>query len=68
MSNVIRVLEDLGRHPSICVARNDEYAASIAASVLDAPQRHAFLDRDAKALNDLVGARDTLRCLIATPE
>jgi hypothetical protein len=68
MSTVIRVLEELGRHPGIRMARNDEYAVSIDAAAPDAGQRQAFLDRDAKALGDLAGARDTLRCLIATPE
>lgn len=68
MSSIIRVLEDLGSNPGISGAHPKEYAASIADSELNAPQRLAFLSRDAKALGDLAGARGTFRCLIATPE
>jgi hypothetical protein len=68
MSDVIRVLEDLGCKPGVSVSGADDYAAAIAASGLDMSQRHAFLKRDAGALNDLLGVRDTVRCLIATPD
>lgn len=68
MSNLIEVLEGLGRSPCISVARSENYIASVTALALDVPQRRALLDRDAKALGDLAGARGTLRCLIATPD
>ena len=68
MSDVIRVLEELGRNPSLSMAGNEKYFASVSASALDSAQRHALLGRDMDALNELVGGRNTMRCLIATPE
>lgn len=68
MSDIIRVLEGLGRSPGIAMARREQYAAAIAASDLDARQQVAFENRDASALHDLVGARGAYRCLIATPD
>lgn len=68
MSNIIRLLGDLGRSPGIFVAHREEYAAAITASELNAQQQLAFTNRDSRALNDLVGVRGTFRCLIATPE
>lgn len=68
MSDIIRVLEDLGRSPGIVVARRDEFASAIAATDLNVRQQLAFTSRDSRALNDLAGVRGTFRCLIATPE
>jgi hypothetical protein len=68
MSAVIRVLEELGRNPSLSVACDEKYFASVSAPALDAAQRRALLGGDMEALNALVGGRNTMRCLIATPE
>lgn len=56
MSNAIRFLESAGAMQLSAA----EYAASVAALELDAPQRTALLDRDAKALGRLLGGRETL--------
>ena len=60
MSNVIRFLETMGRKP-ISPA---DYAATIAALEIEAPQRKALLDRDQGALNELLDGRRQLRCAI----
>ena len=60
MSNVIRFLETMGRKP-ISPA---DYAATVAALEIGAPQRKALLDRDQDALNELLDGRRQLRCAI----
>jgi hypothetical protein len=60
MSNVIRFLETMGRKP-ISPA---DYAATVAALEIEAPQRKALLDRDQGALNELLDGRRQLRCAI----
>jgi hypothetical protein len=60
MSNVIRFLETMGRKP-ISPA---DYAATVAALEIEAPQRKALLDRDQSALNELLDGRRQLRCAI----
>jgi hypothetical protein len=56
MSNIIRFLETMGSKP-ISPA---DYAATVAALEVGAPQRKALLDRDHAALNDLLGGRKKL--------
>ena len=65
MSEVIRLLETMGRNPSLSAG---DYAASVALLDMDAPQRQAFLDRDPAALGELVGARVQMMCLILPAE
>ena len=60
MSNIIRFLEAMGRKP-ISPA---DYAATVAALEIGAPQRKALLDRDQGALNELLDGRRQLRCAI----
>jgi hypothetical protein len=60
MSNVIRFLETMGRKP-ISPA---DYAATVAALEIEAPQRKALLDRDQGALSELLDGRRQLRCAI----
>jgi hypothetical protein len=60
MSNVIRFLETMGRKP-ISPA---DFAATVAALEIEAPQRKALLDRDQGALNELLDGRRQLRCAI----
>jgi hypothetical protein len=60
MSNVIRFLETMGRKP-ISPA---DFAATVAALEIEAPQRKALLDRDQSALNELLDGRRQLRCAI----
>ena len=56
MSNIIRFLETMGSKP-ISAA---DYAATVAALEVGAPQRKALLDRDQDALNELLGGRKKL--------
>ena len=60
MSNIIRFLETMGSKP-ISPA---DYAATVAALEVGAPQRKALLDRDQDALNQLLDGRRQLRCAI----
>ena len=60
MSNIIRFLETMGSKP-ISPA---DYAATVAALEVGAPQRKALLDRDQDALNELLEGRRQLRCAI----
>ncbi|HVR81746.1 MAG TPA: hypothetical protein VHF02_06665 [Luteimonas sp.] len=64
MSNVIRFLEAMGSKE--LSAR--EYAATVAALGVDGPQRQALLDRDHVALNDLLGGRAKMYCMIVAPD
>jgi hypothetical protein len=65
MSEVIRLLETMGRNPAVSAA---EYAASVALLELEPSQRQPFLDRDPVSLGDLVGARVQMMCLILPAE
>jgi hypothetical protein len=60
MSNIIRFLETMGSKP-ISTA---DYAATVAALDVGAPQRRALIDRDQDALNELLDGRRQLRCAI----
>ena len=60
MSNIIRFLETMGRKP----VSPADFAASVAALEVGAPQRKALLDRDQDALNELLDGRRQLKCAI----
>jgi hypothetical protein len=60
MSNIIRFLETMGSKP----VSPADYAATVAALEVGAPQRKALLDRDQDALNELLDGRRQLRCAI----
>jgi hypothetical protein len=60
MSNIIRFLETMGSKPMSPV----DYAATVAALEVGAPQRKALLDRDQDALNELLDGRRQLKCAI----
>ncbi|MEP6633244.1 MAG: hypothetical protein ABJA62_03465 [Luteimonas sp.] len=62
MSNVIRFLESLGGNPSLTRLSPAQYAAAVASLNLDDAQQQALLDRDAAALNDLLGGRAKMYC------
>ena len=68
MDNLIAFLERMGRDPSLAKLPTDELAAALAeAGVDDAPGR-ALLDRDADALNGLLGGRHKMMCLLFPAE
>lgn len=62
MSNVIRFLETLGSNPARLSTA--EYAAAVAALEVDDTERQALMDRDQAALNDLLGGREKMLCLV----
>ena len=63
MSNVIQFLEALGQNPAPA-----DYAAAVAALDIDEAQRQALLDCDHAALNDLLGGRGKVYCLVVPAE
>jgi len=64
MSNVIRFLESMGSNPSLTALSPAQYAAVVASLNLDNAQEQALVDRDAVALNDLLGGRRTMYCTL----
>lgn len=65
MSNVIQFMEAAGRNPALSAA---EYAATVEALDVDASQRRALHERDPHAINALLEGRETLYCLVCTPD
>lgn len=64
MSNVIQFLEALGSNPSMTRLSAGDYAATVAALDADEAQRQALIARDHAALNDLLGGREKMACMI----
>lgn len=67
MSNVIQFLEALGSNPAMTKLSAAQYAATVATVDADDMQRQALLNRDHAALNDLLGGRAEMRCVIFPP-
>ena len=65
MSEVIRFLEAQGRNPARSSA---EFAAAVAGLAVDDAQRAALLGRNHLRLNELLGGRAQMRCLVAVPD
>lgn len=68
MPNAIQFLETLGRSPASAHVLAGGYAASVAALDVDEAQRDALLGRDARALNGLLEGRDSMLCVVCTPD
>lgn len=68
MDNLIAFLERMGRDPSLAKLPADELAAAMAEAGLDDAPRQALLDRDADALNGLLGGRHKMMCLLFPAE
>lgn len=68
MNNVIAFLERMGRDPSLAKLPTEELAAVIDEAGLDDAPRQALLDRDADALNGLLGGRHKMLCLLFPAE
>ena len=64
MSNVIRFLESVGSK----TMSGAEYSASVALLDVDPMQKRALMDRDREGLNDLLGGRNVMRCMIMVPD
>lgn len=60
MSNIIRFLEAVGSKPLSAA----EYAATVSLLDVDANERQALARRDHLALNEALGGREEMRCLI----
>lgn len=64
MSNVIAFLEKMGNNPALAHQAPEDYAAAVDALGLDDAPRQALLDRDASALNGLLGGRLQMMCFL----
>lgn len=64
MSNVIAFLESLGKDAALAGQSPEAYAAAVDALGLDDAPRQALLARDAASLNDLLGGRMKMMCLL----
>lgn len=64
MSNVIAFLETLGTDARKSKLADGDYAAAVDALGLDDAPRQALLDRDAQALNGLLGGRLQMMCIL----
>lgn len=65
MSNAIRLLESLGQHGPVSQV---ELAAAVAALELAPEVREALLQRDCERLPQLLGARASMRLILAPPD
>lgn len=68
MNNVIAFLDRMGREPSLARLPADEFAAALEGAGLDDAPRQALLDRDADALNGLLGGRHKMMCMLFPAE
>jgi hypothetical protein len=66
MSNVVQFLEALARNPKPLSA--EEFAAVVVGAELEPAAERAVLARDANAINQLLGGRISMMCLIAPAE
>jgi hypothetical protein len=64
MSNVIAFLEKMGNNAALSQQAPHDYAAAVDALGLDDAPRQALLDRDASALNGLLGGRLEMMCFL----
>ena len=64
MSNVIAFLEKMGNNAALAHQSPDDYVAAVDQLGLDDAPRQALLDRDASALNGLLGGRMKMMCLL----
>lgn len=68
MSNALRFLEDMGSNPALGRMTPSAYAAAVAKLDIDVASRQALLERDHDSLNDLLGGRSRMMCMIWQPE
>lgn len=68
MNNVIAFLERMGRDPSLAKLPAAELAAVVQDLGLDDAPLQALLDRDADALNGLLGGRHKMMCMLFPAE
>ena len=68
MQNLIAFLERMGRDPSLAKLPQDELEQRLLEAGLDDAPRRALLDRDADALNGLLGGRHKMMCMLFPAE
>ncbi|WP_188664277.1 hypothetical protein [Arenimonas soli] len=68
MNNVIAFLERMGRNPSLAQLPAAELASEARDLGLDDAPLQALLDRDADALNGLLGGRHKMMCMLFPAE
>lgn len=66
MSNVVQFLETMARNPKSL--STEDFAVAVANAALEPASQHALLERDADALNRILGGRPTMMCLVAPAE
>ncbi|QNP39486.1 hypothetical protein [Lysobacter solisilvae (ex Woo and Kim 2020)] len=66
MSNVVQFLEAMAHNPKTLSA--EDFAAAVANAKLEPAANQALLAGDANALNQLLGGRISMMCLIAPAE
>jgi hypothetical protein len=64
MSNMVRFLETLGSNPALTKLSAAEFEAMVANLDVDDAQRQALVARDGAALNDMLGGRERMLCVI----
>ncbi len=64
MSNMVQFLETLGSNPALTKLSAAEFEAVVANLDVDDAQRQALLARDGAALNDILGGRERMLCVI----
>ena len=64
MSNMVGFLETLGSNPALTKLSAAEFEALVATLDVGDAQRQALIARDDSALNDLLGGRERMLCVI----
>ena len=64
MTSAIQFLETLGGNPATGKLSASAYAAAVAELDVDENQRQALIDRDHAALNEMLGGREKMVCMI----
>lgn len=68
MSNVIPFLEAMGRNPGMTRLSAADFAATVALLEIGDAERQSLLLRDHSSLNDLLGGRAKMVCMVWSPE
>ncbi|WP_457096952.1 hypothetical protein [Lysobacter sp. P5_B9] len=66
MSNVVQFLENLARNPKQLSA--EDFAAAVAKAGVDSAAYKALMERNAEALNQALGGRLAMMCMIVPAE
>lgn len=67
MSQIIGFLEEMGRNPVFGRIQDAGYMAAVGSLRVTPAERRALLARDHAALNDLLGGRQRMMCVVWQP-